>query len=259
MARFNLPLPRDWLSRVPAPWRGAAFVTFADRPVSFLAIFTVGAAVVSTIAGWRDPSRVNSLFAFLALVLALAMTRGIISRDRRDSRWIMLFQRATSPARHYARVIVLAFMLLVLLLALAALPLVASRFVQSGSARTAVALLAGSSIWATVIFCVTIGISSLVRRYDLELFLLLLTLSVVQVFLMDLLSAPASARHVATYLLIPVDPAFLMWATIGSAREAPSLASLAHLVLYPLAWLGIAAVRIESFETRDLPGEEETR
>lgn len=223
----------------------------ADRPLPFLVVLSAAVALlVGLLAADGNAQSAQSLLALAATAIALGITRGIICGDRIEQRWFVLFQRGDPPFVHYARVLLVTAVAVALLLAIPALALAVT-----ASIPTAFAAFAGALLWAGVCIAVATGISSLVRRYDLEITLILVVVSLAQGYVFGLLRVSPSASAALSYLLIPVDGIFMLWKGMLDLGSLPGLPRLLHILVYPLAWLGIAVLRIRRYGSAPSDGE----
>lgn len=213
---------------------------FADRPLPFLVVLAGAVAVlVGLLAADGNIRATQSLLAMAATAISLGITRGVVCGDRSEQRWFVLFQRGDPPFIHYARVLLLTIMAVALLLAIPTIALAIT-----ANFPTAFVAFAGALVWAMVCIAVATGVSSLVRRYDLESTLILVVLSLAQGYVFGLLQLSPSASTASSYLLLPVDGVFMLWDGVLYHGSLPSVPRLLHTLLYPLVWLGVAALRI---------------
>lgn len=250
---LRIRLAREWLVAVPGAWRAAAFSLVVGRPLGFLVVFSAAATVLCAAVTLRDSNQVHGIFALMVPVVSLAVTRGIISADRVEGRWILLFQRGQSPLSHYARALVLALGTVWLVVLICALAVAAAALLSRQSADVAPDMAAFGTLWATVLVCATFAVSSLVRRYDLELVLLLLALSFAQGVVTDVLGLPELTREWMRFLLLPVDGVFLVLRALTGEGGGIPTSLIAHLLLYPPACLAVAALRLRALQFSDLP------
>lgn len=238
-------------ARTPESWRAPVFITLAERPWLFIVACLVAVTAVVIAMAIRAPKYALITFWYSSVIFALAFTREIVGGDRTPSRWVLLFQCPGSATRHYARTGLVAFglTLLCMLLPSAALAIVglgtgSSPYFISGAIQ-------GGLAWATVVFCVSFGISGLVRQHNVELTILLIFVSATQGLLTRSVGLSASGSRVVEYLLFPINALGEVWYGISGDMNLDTPHAL-HLVIYPLAWLVIGFLSIRRLEGRDL-------
>jgi hypothetical protein len=181
----------------------------------------------------------QSMLAIATTVVAVGATRGLISGDRVQERWVILFQRPDPPHLHYARVLALTAGVVGVLLAVSAIGLAIAADIP-----TALAAWSGAVLWAVVCMATATGISSLVRRFDLEITLLLIAASLGQGYLLPIVGVSGAAASITSYMLLPIDGVFMLWGWLLETGALPPPGRIVHTLAYPMAWLAVAAWRL---------------
>ena len=238
--RLMLAVRERIVAAAPARWRAALLAVLVDRPLSFLTIFCIGTAVLIGFLAARSGLRSSQgLLTIQTMILALGITRGIIAADRVEQRWFILFQRPESPTSHYGRVLAISTVAVGGLLAFSGIALIVATNIAVG-----VAAYAGALLWALVCMATITGVSSLVRRFDLEITLLLITVSFAQGYLFQAVGLDGVGARVLSYALLPIDGVFMTWDGMLGTGLFPPAARVLHLLAYPAVWLGIASWRL---------------
>ncbi len=205
-------------------------------------VFVVAASVLLSLA----PDLVQQLMALTAMFLVFGLSRRLVSGDRIRGRGPILFQLPLSPIRHYSAVVGLVVTIILLGLVLSALAMAITLGLGGLPTRVAWGSLAGAVVWSAVVFPVGVGLSAVVRKYDMELLLILYFISVAQGVFLAESAIPEIVAGGIVGILLPIDPIFLVWGGFVGQGWALTGWDLAHLVLYPSVWLLVAWVRLRA-------------
>jgi hypothetical protein len=219
-------------------WRAAYVATWYGRP-TLVVVLLAAAALVAAIASFPSSHRsAGSYLNLAAYVLGFGLSRRIIAGDQQSGAWVLLFQRPTSPVRHYARVLALNLAAIVLIFAAGGLVASVAAIATGSSAAAPWPFVASGIVMATSLLAVGFGISALVGRLDAELLLVLfiLTIQVVGALLFNLTGAVA---HIVEWLFFPLNGLFMLeeWLIVGTSRL--TTAYVAHVILYPIVWIAL--------------------
>jgi hypothetical protein len=206
-------------------------------------VVVVAAGVMTSLA----PDLVQQLMALTAMFLVFGLSRRLVSGDRIRGRGPIIFQLPLSPIRHYSAVVGLVATIILLGLVLSALVTAIALGLGGLPTRVAWGSLAGAVVWSAVIFPVGVGLSAVVRKYDMELLLILYFISAAQGVFLAESAIPAIVSEGIVWILPPIDPIFLVWGGFVGQGWALTGSDLAHLVLYPSLWLLVAWVRLRAF------------
>lgn len=232
---------RDRLLRhVSEPLAGALLVLFAEAALGpFLWIVLVLYLIAATVFSLGTEAA-QSVMMILGLVIALGLARGAFTGIRPGPHAAILFQRPVSTRTHLFHTIRLRAILLYLLQLCGGVLLLLLTVPRGISIGTVAGMIFGCWIWSTVLFCVAIGMSALVERLHTEWTIALFIMSVLQLALLDLLPAPAVLHQLIGLLAMPIDVIFMIWEGALQGRFEIGAAELAHLIVYPVLWLGVA-------------------
>jgi hypothetical protein len=228
MNHLSRAVPGAWFTLINGP---------ARTPLKLCALLLV-VALAATAAGYE---RFPQLLLLLATVAGIGLGRGAVGDDRLSGRAALLFQRPVSPLAHYG-----ARLLLIMGIFTAAALLAAA---ATGIARLAGGgpylwvNVAGAFYWAALLLIMSTSVSAFLRRHDLEVVLVIVLLSGVQVLIAQALGF-AGAQELLRWLLVPIDAVFATWDQwrVGNFAIGPAYAT--QLVVYPMAWAAILLVRL---------------
>lgn len=234
-------------------WRAVLSGFFHSRPMRFLLLAAVVGGVVVGAAG-QDGSSASSLVTLLLTVaLGGGLVRGVISDDRKQARWILLFQRPVKPHTYYIRLLLVSILALLALLLVVGFAATVTAWYSGAEVRRIWGGAAGAALLGVNLVIVGTAISSLVKRHDVELLLLLFFVSMYQgVFTGSFESA--LVRNLMEFLLLPVNPILSIWNHLSSGDPLALTGGwVAHLVFYPLIWLLVTRTVVGGYGRRDLP------
>ncbi len=239
--------------RLPQQWKAPVLALTASRAVPALVALSVLLPAFVAIDVRRGDRSAAPLLFYLGLGIGMGMTAGLLGEDRRESRWVLLFQRPGTPLLHYSRVVTAAFAAIVSLHVMALA--VAAAITGSSGVRTVFGGVVTSLILAVAVAGVAIGMSALRPRGDAALTLALLVVSLYQALVWDTLgwAAGAPARETAAALLFPFDAVAELARWIVGAGDVPGVGRIAHLCIYPAAWLAVAGWRLHRMQEQDIP------
>jgi hypothetical protein len=106
--------------------------------------------------------------------------------------------------------------------------------------------LAGAIVWTAVIFPVGVGISAIAGRFDTALLFTFYWISAAQEVFLFGPEFPDFVSRGLVWMLIPVNPIFLIWGGFVGQGWAVVGSDFARLIAYPLIFLLIAWTRLRS-------------
>ncbi len=204
------------------------------------------ATTLACVAVARSPSMAQRSMLAVAMILAFGLSRRIIAGDRSTGRCWLLFQRPVSPSAHYLRLVCLSGGCILTGLIVAAIAMSVTIALAGGESQLVWGSLAGAIVWSYCLFGVGVGISSLMRDGDFEVLILIYLISSFQSVLADQAGLGPGLTATLERLLFPVDSVFLLWKLFVSGVWSLNGADLAHVLIYPTAWLGVAVLRLRS-------------
>jgi hypothetical protein len=235
-----------------APLDPMLAAALGERPLRFMAFATVLFVIAAALAAVGNDDGRSSVLPLATLVFSVAMTRGFVGADRDHGRWFILFQNPVDPVRHYARVFAASFLIVLVLLAsiVAAAAIAAPHGV---TLRSPLASFTASALLALQIHAAAAGISACARRHDVELLVLLIAASLgFQVYL-TIHAVPDYLASSLSLLLFPVKPLWAIADAVAGTGPTPDLPALAHVILYPVAWLLLASWQIRRLARGVIP------
>lgn len=224
----------------------------ASVPLTFALAVTGLFTILTLLNAGSSGGGVRSTSFGAAVLLALALTRGYIAADIREGRWPLLFQNPMHPIAHYARRLTRLMATAAVLLGI----VVAGGLLGSEriDVRTAVHAWICACAVAAILMSLAAGIGSLVRRYELELILLLIVVSGLQVVLANALALDNALRDLLRWLLIPLDAMAMLMEQFAGSGTGMTTEYWLQLALYPAVWLAIAGWRLHRYHTaRSVP------
>ena len=222
-----------------------------------LAWTLAGAGAAFVLAGRalaRSPEAAGRVYLALAILLPLALALRSVSRDRRASRWLLLFQAPVTPLAHYARV--LAYILVICWTVLTGgTLLVSGAAALAGHAGSVLwPLLVAALVWSGVLVVVAFAASALLPRGDVALVGLYVLASFLQVALLDDLGiGHPTARRVVSWLLIPLDAMADVWRGLVGVGMGASAAEWGRIGLFCAGWLCVAAAALARLGRAEMP------
>lgn len=235
-------------------WRWAWLHYRAGRGLPW-ALLGAGAGFV---LAWRalavSAEAAGRVLFTLAILLPMALALRSVSRDRRATRWLLLFQVPVTPLAHYLRVLGFILLLCGGVLSAGTLLLSAGAPLAGQPAATPWPFLAPALLWSGVLALVGFGFSALLPRGDGAAAVLYIVASFLQVGLLDDLGIRAGwARRVASWLLVPLDPMAEAWRAAAGAGAGPLHGGWIWIGLFCAGWLLIAALALARLGRAEMP------
>lgn len=208
------------------------------RRVLFAGALLLAVAVLFVASSNENFGRMMLL---MATVAGLGLGRQSVGSDRLTGRSLLYFQRPVGPVAHYGALLLLALGALGIAAAIAALAAGLAQLFGGPPYQWVHAV--GALYWSALLLIIGMTVSAFVPKRDLDMMLLFLMVSAMQVLIADWLGF-AGAHELLRWLLLPIDPVFGTWSAWarGNFTTAPQYA--VQLVLYPLIWLGILLIRL---------------